>query len=617
MLSLAATKLDEIFVGRHEELRLLEALWKQALNPVEHFVYVMLNAPGTGKTRFLRQFGELLEHRQEGLYFHYQCSSSLRESSELNANLVKRILDEMNVKLDWITTYISTSYSPLLSKEKEEELHVLRDRMKLFLRSGTLTLANTVEILHDLSVIIPVFFVADEIQEFQKAVITIDEASTIRQSIEEETALHYFTRILKDLMRSRILMVLSGTQYHILSQIGIKIGSPIAQKVKPIAIRNFTPGEIDEYVDVVKTSIIRPVIEEEKSDPRKLSVIDDYYRKFLHSFSGGHPRTIAFITEQFFGLLPTHLWPRPHVKYEEFVSMLFSKVEEEFKPRIFSREQQELVQELQASEKFLLVKEWIINKAHEGYHLGSRPKASSWLEQEEIDHLVFQLMTIGVIVQNGAGDYHLTSYFHLLAFLECFMDDHVLILRRVLHDRLFKILCGGHAGLGYTFEHVFLAILWIHSRQIKTPIKGWVLKPSETLKIPLNLDEIVVIKELSGDVVWDQLEIQPQVLYHVPRAKAIDMFIMSSENLLLIQLTTTIHPSLEKLRQLARAVSDVGTSNPGKQVLGWFVSLFDVPHDKLEPEILENIIITDGRQVSLLLGKELYERLIQIKKELP
>ncbi len=169
--------------------------------------------------------------------------------------------------------------------------------------------------------------------------------------------------------------------------------------------------------------------------------------------------------------------------------------------------------------------------------------------------------------------------------------------------------------IGVIVQNGTLAALWLHFRQVKTPIKGWTPKPSETIKIPLNLDEITSIKELPGDVKWDQLEIQRYVLYHVPRARSIDMFIMSDERLVLIQVTTSIRPSLERIRQLATTVSEVSSLYPEKQVMGWFVSLFDVPHDELETEILEKLIITDGRQVSLLLGKELYERLIQVKKK--
>ena len=332
MLSLAATKLDEIFVGRQEELMILNALWEHALEPVEHFVYVMLNAPGTGKTRLLRQFGEQLEHDGKGLYFHYQCPSGIMTTSELELHFLMKLDQLMSSKKDFITSYLESNSSKEQMPARVEKLDRVMKEINFILEKKSVTLGQTVLVLDKLSSLIPVFFVADEIQEFQKIVLQVDEPSLNSQNIDKETALHYFTRILKEWMRSRILMILSGTQYHVLSQIGVKIGSPIAQKVKPLVIRNFNSNEIDAYVEVVTSHIIQPLLAGNTNDFQKIERLIQHYRRFSHSFSGGHPRTLAFITELFFGLLPVLSRHHSFITYDEFISRLFSKVEEEFEP---------------------------------------------------------------------------------------------------------------------------------------------------------------------------------------------------------------------------------------------------------------------------------------------
>jgi hypothetical protein len=151
---------------------------------------------------------------------------------------------------------------------------------------STISLNDIYEIFLDLAEIIPIFFAADEIQEFQKLAFKSVEN-------EGETALHYFTRLLKNLLNLRILLILSGTRYRILSQIGSKIGSPIREKVESLVITNFSREEILEYVEQVNELIKIADMKQEEDDV--LDLVNNY-RQFLFAFSGGHPRTIERIT---------------------------------------------------------------------------------------------------------------------------------------------------------------------------------------------------------------------------------------------------------------------------------------------------------------------------------
>ena len=64
----------------------------------------------------------------------------------------------------------------------------------------------------------------------------------------------------------------------------------------------------------------------------------------------------------------------------------------------------------------------------------------------------FELMTMGIIVQNGSSDYYITSYFHGLTFLQTLIGEYEQFLYQVLNNRYFREMVGGHSGLGFTFE---------------------------------------------------------------------------------------------------------------------------------------------------------------------
>ncbi len=624
MLSEPALILDEIFVGREQELRILNLLWKKTLKTGERHVYVLLNAPGTGKTRLLLHFGEQLEQQRRGLFFHYRCSSRFTTTTELNVDLIKRLRDLLSAKSSLIQEYILSQNDDLLAEEKLEELKDVKNRMTRSIRKDQANLVDVVALIQDLVALIPLFFVADEIQEFQKKRLRVmknDSVSSGVQNLIEETALHYFTRILKDLMHVPVLMILSGTQYHILSQIGTKIGSPIAQKVEQLVIKNFTPGEIDSYVDQVNDRILKRL--KVSSSSMQVSDLVVHYRWFLHAFSGGHPRTIVFITQQLLADVSSFL-QKSHDR-EIFVNALFPLVETDFKNRIFTSEKRDQIRALQAHESFPIVKEWLLTMATTGLLLGPEPVMSEGMKQHQVTDLVYQLMTLGVIVKNGLDQYHVTSYFHLLAFLECFTGEYEMFLHQVLTNRFFKLLCGGHTGFGYTFEHVLLSSLLLKGYQVaerhevsSTNDAHQHVRKRETVFL-LSLNNITTVKELTGDVDWSRVILVPGTLYHVPQARAIDMFVLTpdSHRLVLIQVTTTVNSKVQarKMESLARMVNEVKMILRDKDVVGWFISLFPISNRDLDIES-DDVIITAGPSLRTILGQDLLERLMNVEKEL-
>ncbi len=608
--------LDDLFVGRTEELALLNALWEKTLKPREHNVYVLLNAPGIGKTRLLEQFGVSLESRQIGLYFHYQCDSRFQTIKSLSRDLLEKLSQLLDTKESYIRRYIIEMEPPPRHDKKLSEFNRLLEQLEHFLLEGTESLDAVVSILDKLATFIPVFFVADEIQEFQKITLSvtlpISNLDEVSGKENLESGLHYFTRLLKALTRSRILMALSGTQYQILSQISTKIGSPIAQKVHPILIKTFTKDEIDEYVEQVRIRVMSTLPSEKMAF---LEFLINHYRRFLYSFSGGHPRTVALITRWFLANLPSLLSENPD--NERFVDLLFSQVETDFKQRILTLEKQDHVRQLQVQEWFPMVKDWMLKNATTGLALGSEPQVPVEA-RKHVEDILYQLMTIGIIVKNGLNRYHVTSYFHLLAFLECFTDQHEQFLRQVLTNKFFKLLCGSHAGFGYTFEHVVISALILNTREISTaPQKGTDNKIREHHDHPFSFRDMTAVEEISGDVDWTKFNVKPKILYHAPTATVIDFVYRENENrLVLIQVTTSVKPRMQKLHSLAKLVEDVQKLKTDMTVIGWFVSLFPLSEQEPEESSNQQIIISAGQDLKFLLGESLLERLMTIKKEL-
>ena len=607
-----AFDLDQIFVGRHHELRILSKLWKKALEPGEHLVYVMLNAPGTGKTRLLQHFGQQLERENQGLYFRYRCSSRFTTTTELHVDLLKNLYLLLTQKADLIQQYIVTCYKKPLHDELIEDLQQIRRQMKDLVKTKQeASLSETVSFIQDVSAIIPILFVADEIQDFQKSVLKVEEPSLLTQDVSEETALHYFTRILKDLMQVPILMILSGTQYHILSQIGTKIGSPIAQKVQQLLIKNFTTEEIQEYVDEVYRNFVTTTTPQEK-EPNVMKIIE-HYRWFLRAFSGGHPRTVVLITQWFLINLPSFIEKAPD--RDEFTDILFTQVEKDFKNRILTSRKQEHIKQLQSKEGFPIVKNWLLNKVTSGLSLGAEPQIDDPL-REQVEDLLYQLTTLGIIVKNGWNQYHVTSYFHLLAFLECFTDDYEVFLQQVLKNRFFKLLCGSHAGFGYVFEHVLLAAFFLKSYKV-TPQNT---RPphhdsSPPRNIQFSLDHITAIQEIPRNVNWKDLSLEPHILYHTPYMAALDLLVLEAQQLVLVQVTTAARSHRDKMAALARAVEEASSAFLDKNVMGWYISLFPVPESEVN-KWSDSMIITSGEALTAILGDALLQRLLNVKKQL-
>ena len=588
------SRIRTIFVGREPELRRLEGLWNLACQDREHLAYALINAPGVGKTTLIHHFGKKLESDKEGLFIRFLCSSNFDSPENLNEELLYVIQENIQEKEELIKAFLKGRANQKQAELLKRNLIKIQERIEKKLSQSQISLNDVIFILKRLSNVIPIFFAADEIQEFQK--LTFESSNS-----NGETALHYFTRLLKNLLNLKMLLILSGTRYHILSQIGTKIGSPIREKVESLIITNFTRSEMDEYVQRVKELINIAEIDQFQ---REIPGYIENFRQFLFAFSGGHPRTIERITMHFLSNF-SYILKSDFREYAKFVGFLLPLSKSSFESTLLTKEKEEELVKLSSNDQFSIVKKWVIERSYSGLFLGSVPQEVKNSEvKEEVDDIVYNLMNLGFIVQNGMLNYYLTSYFHYLAFLKPYHDTHETFLKEVLHNKFFELMCGFHSGFGYTFENIFSASLLIYAQRVQ---KG--------LPLPLDtnlLKQKVILKE---HIDWTSMSFRTNIIYQTPLARAIDAIIFQEGHLFLMQFTTSRNPDSSKIEALNSQLNEIRDTNLESgnisHFLGWIVSLYDFSSKTLKRE---DLLITSGESLIPILGEELYIRLRKVKE---
>jgi len=142
------------------------------------------------------------------------------------------------------------------------------------------------------------------------------------------------------------------------------------------------------------------------------------------------------------------------------------EISKSFENTLLTKEKENELVKLSSNIQFSIVKKWIIEHSYNGHLLGqSLEILDNQSAKEEVDDIIYNLMNLGFIVQNGMFNYFNTSYFHFLAFLEPYHEKHEMFLKKVLHNKFFELICGFHSGFGYTFENIFSTALIIYGNK--------------------------------------------------------------------------------------------------------------------------------------------------------
>lgn len=562
----------DIFVGRQKELATLDELWHYSLKKREHRAYVIFNAPGVGKTTLLKKFGEILETEKKGVHFHYVCKSDVQNRNAMNKSIFNQFQLFYTDNYDRIEEYIEKNYTGFKKKAYTNNLEYIHSQITEYLRSNSFNYGAISELLLSLSAVIPIFFSSDEVQVFEQIKLPANEYNP------EETLFHYYTKLIANLLNSRILLIMTGTQYHILQTIGDKIGSPIRDKADAKVISPLSSTDIHEYCVKLNRLVAIP------------SQTLEYLESYLQTYCGGHARTIQKIVEEFL----TYINKYSSVEHwTEFVEEITVSLEHILIDSNLTAEKKGTLMELQSRTHFVDVRQWFIHGVYTNLKLGHAPRTNNIAVNHKINDIVYSFMTVGLIVQNGNNDYYITSYFHYLTFLQAIIGEYENFLLEVMNNKFFRMLVGGHSGFGYTFENVLFAALIVNNYKLAD--------------FPLQVSQIEQIK---GQIDYTQIDLQNGQLYHTPSAKNVDGFILHNNTLIVLQITTKkevpqskVDKFYDELRLIQQTIE--------LEIQGWFISLFD-----LSVQIPGGLNVIQGADLVKFMGENIYKILVQTKTEL-
>jgi len=601
-----------LFVGRVNELRNLQKIWNLICESSgEHYAYSLLNTSGIGKTTLLEHFATKIIENNQGLPIRILASFDDRDYNLYVSNWLNSFRNcVVNNKL-FIENYIKTNYKSEIINEKIEEFQEI---LKDFNEEKNKRIYNyniVPRLIKSLSNIIPILLVIDEVQVWQ-------EIKFMSELNKEETALHCMARSVAQLLNAKVLMIFSGTQYRILSEIGRDIGSPIRNKVRPILIQLFSQEDIKNYAKEIKNRIIKYIKEEDKE---ALNICVKSYEEFLLKFSGGHARTIQFITEYFIDKLES-LISLAKINKEKFNNEFIELFLKPQTVKLFIPQLKEhlrnAIRDIQKKIEYKKVHEWIIRNAMQSLKLGQ----GDGLNYNELE-ILEDLVHVGILAKNSEDNYYLTSYFHLLAYLDAIEDENTIFLKEVLENKYFVRLCGSHSGLGYVFEEVLLSVFLLIP---KTKI-GFEINKDQLPFNALKDYEVIVSNER---IDFSKIEIRDNTINHYRMSEGIDFIIRDGEKIILIQITTVGIKMKDKIEANMNIIGDKikGLIEVGKKlqenqivkrdelkVIGWIISLFEIKDEKIREriEIPEWIRIDDGEKVKNLIGDKLYQKIYQTK----
>ena len=611
--------IENIFVGRTVELKNLQTYWNRSLDDNENKVYAVLNAPGVGKTQLLKHFGKQLMTRRKGIMVEILSTDTNTEINQYYSNNLQNLLDAIKGNYDSILEYISSQFKDskkihsnyLFSKQEEaiKKLMRLEKSIKNLLRQleeieetykpDPSFIANLPDNfpkkIQDLSKIIPVFLFIDEIQVLQSL-------SYLNIGNENETFLHVCSKELAALLRSKILIAVSGTQYSLMKEIGHKLGSPLRDKVKHFVIHPLKHEDLIEYHKQIETHYLLQVTQLHLNP--QLNSLLPWYLQLINGYSGGHARTLANLTEEFI----KHLNNSQEIpkSYKEFLNNYINLSDvEKYYPN-FSSMVRKGIKRLQRHKDFKMIHKWILNLSVFGQNLGRRPGEIELNQNTE--YITNELVQMGILMINGDRNYYLTSYFHLLAYLNSKKDHYSIFLNEILTNDYFKLMCGYHGGLGYVFEEILLATV------LRLPEH----KNSKTInKIPFNLNKTYQVTKLLKKIDYATLNIENNTIYHTPLGAGVDFIIRDEDKIIAIQVTTIQTVNLGKIQKADEIFNVIQANNPNLDCLKWFISLSPIS-EKVRNEMDEdehNWLITDGKNLKEIIGKRMFKRIVSVKAE--
>ena len=611
--------IPDIFVGRTVILSQLQYM----LNKIQKkkqadIVRILLNTPGIGKTKTIEHFGKSLMQCQpfpadnaerDGVANHALYIQITISNSDSLDDIYKKINDETIAQFQVFYTTYPDLYPRKWAKQlNPQELNGFDDLNIMKMLAPLSPLENIAKnpffIITPISRQIPIILHFDEFQE----------------SIHGDDKQVYYDlgTFLAGILKFPIFSILTGTKFTIMRTIGSNRISPLNGKVDEIVLKYLLP---EEQELLVKEIFSNPQSETERTFIK-------YYKNWLLANSGGHPRTIEFMTKKCIkklSLQKNTLFSEEQLEtrgLNTFFNELDNKMGSILEGLFWKSKYKEFLAEklrnipLFLQQKIILYLTNILETNLKIPDLIDGIKKAPGLADEDyelVEEFLSTLVQAGYLLINGNGNFYIPSRYALQAFLKDwsqFLPNWYIVLQEFLNNPVVReIMYHSPQSLGWTFEvfvkYGILALMRDTSKVFPHAYVKFIGIESSD-----NLPALTIPTEYGkrdGDVDLPVLETIPEHVYVVlPAAKGIDALVKDGNRILALQITSGKDQGhlVSKFKNFRETVRELNENLQAKKsdisVIPWFLSL----NAFLSPKIVEGYsgLITEGAQWDQMIG---------------
>ena len=277
-------KIEDIFVDREDAMHYLEEQLEKRRGKAYEEAIRITQAPGTGKTRLLKEFIRKIELEERGVGIYIRCpeiENWYLESTENFRKSLRRVVLAPRIKeLAGKNIY--------LSRREAEEL-MKKNRITGYLAYENLldTFENYktfVGILKDFAATIPRNINRPLVIAFDEIQATIGQMREQFKNHKQQGLFREIIKLVSDLISlPNVMVILSGTNYKIIHFLE-HLGSPLYEKTNEYTLEPLIPKYVGEFYDRIFGV---PKNETEQQ-----------LRTWLITNSNGVPRTMVWMAEE-------------------------------------------------------------------------------------------------------------------------------------------------------------------------------------------------------------------------------------------------------------------------------------------------------------------------------
>ncbi len=573
-------EIEDIFVDREKALQFLENELKKRKNRTKEKAIRITQAPGTGKTRLLKEFTKKMEQdgKAVGIYINSPEVEDWFESTVRLENMLWRaillpVIDEVQefeaipyeFAEELVESHDLTNYLPYKSFRRIS-------KQNLNFENLILNFCDFMNLVHH-----PVVFVFDEIQA------TIGKMTDQFQNAKGQglfrKIINFVAKLIK---RKNVLVILSGTNYKIMHFLG-SLGSPLQGKTSEYKLSPLPYEAVGEFYDRVFGAPQDAVGEE--------------LRNWLIMNSNGVPRTMVWMANEL----------RDHGGLDWVKSVGIKSAISELDKQILDIVENELedsINDLLQLNNGERVLKWLAYTA-----LFKRRILIDEFEKIFYDNAVSQnLCTVDDLIDKGLV--HVVDdsieirnvYYHWALQKLLKLDEHILVkFLENLDESLVELLSWNVQILGTWFEIMFAISLYELAKSTKVQL-------NDILDKPIKSDYIIDEYEKIVRSIYFKLKenrMNQKVIYSLPEAPGIDIIAVNGDGKNLVVQCKNVDRKVSPA-EFRRIIKKMDCAIKELKIDAVRVVVFlHEPSDKVRTIAQENNVgIISGEHVKKLMGEK-------------